>query len=193
MDNDDTQKDMIPILSGGDDGNSNDFLKLQAIINNAMAKQNQSLYKEITQLKDDQEKLKESFSIQSSEIDSWKSMEIARHRAEEHRFGFVSLNDLGQIYNVSIGSKTMGKLLRLVGLAKDKQSKTEPLRSSIMGNYAKSVMYGDFATYQWNPEKCIKKIDEWLMGKGIIDEFYSIEDEKKLTEYINQLYENNEN
>jgi hypothetical protein len=143
----------------------------------------------IEELSTGQEEIKREVEKQLEIERSRFELEKARHRVEEHRFGFVSLNDLGQIYNVSIGSKTIGKLLRLAGLAKDKQSKTEPLRSSIMSNYAKSVMYGDFPTYQWNPEKCIKKIDEWLMEMSIIDEFYSIEDERKLTEYINGLYE----
>ena len=81
----------------------------------------------------------------------------------------------------------MGKLLRLAGIAKSKQSRTEPMRSAIDDGFAKSQMVGEHKSYQWNPEKCIKKIDRWLNKEGIIDEFYKIDDEDKLKEYINEL------
>jgi hypothetical protein len=164
------------------------FADLQSAINQLMVRQNEQLHKELKELKSDLVKTRETIEINGLEFENLRNMEIARHRAEEHRFGFVSLSDLGQCFDPSIGSKTMGKLLRMIGLAKDKQSKTEPLRSSIVGDYAKSQMYGDYPSYQWNPEKCIKKIDEWMMGKGLIDEFYSFDDEKKLEEFISKLY-----
>lgn len=165
------------------------FLDLQALINQAMAMQNEQLHGMIAQIKDEQEKLREELAITQEENENFREMELKRHRVTEHRFGFVGLSDLGQCYQVSIGSKTMGKLLRLAGLAKAKQSKTEPMRTATLNNYAKSIMYGDYPTYQWNPEKCIEKIDRWLESEGRIDTFYSIEDEKELMEYINELYE----
>ncbi len=116
-------------------------------------------------------------------------LERKRHRIEEHRYGFVSLGDLGQCYRVSIGSVTMGKLLRMVGMAKEKQSKTEPYRECISSGCSKSDTYGDNVTYKWNPEKCIPKIDKWLETEGLIDEFYSFDEEKKLHKFITELAE----
>lgn len=116
-----------------------------------------------------------------------REMELKRHRVEEHRYGFVSLSDLGQMFTVSIGSKTTGKLLRLAGLANKKQSKTEPYRKFIVNGFAKSEMYGDFANYKWNPEKCISKIEDWLNESKYLEKFYSIDDENELMEYIKEL------
>ena len=119
--------------------------------------------------------------------DSLRDMEISRHRKLEARSSFVSLSNLGQMYQTSLDFKTMGKLLKLSGIAKDKEFKIEPFRSFLINGYAKSQMYGNNVTYQYNPEKCITKIDRWLNSVGVIDEFYSIEDENKLMKYINEL------
>ena len=174
---------------GGNDKEDMQFLDLQNVINQAMAQQGKQLYKMIAELKDEQDKHVEKLSIIQEENQNIREMELKRHRIAAHRIGFVGLSDLGQSYAVSIGSKTMGKLLRIVGLAKTKQSKTEPMRSATLNDYAKSQMYGDYPSYQWNPEKCIEKIDRWLEKEGIIDDFYAISDEKELMEYINELFE----
>ena len=133
------------------------------------------------------DKMEEQREIDSNMSQAQLDLEIKRHRVEEHRYGYVSLSDLGQCYQVSIGAKTVGKLLRLAGLAKAKQSKTEPLRSALVDKTAKSIMYGDIPTYQWNPERCIEKIDKWLNDIEVIDKFYAIESEKKLTKFITEL------
>lgn len=164
-----------------------EFMDLQNIINQAISAQNMQLNKEIAELRDEQAKTSEDLSIFKEEQESLKEIELKRHRVEEHRYGFVSQNDLGQCYDVSIGSKTIGKLLKLVGLAKQKQSKTEPMRSAVVESYAKSIMYGDFPSYQWSPDKCIKRIDYWLNKEGVIDKFYAIDDEKELAQFINDL------
>jgi hypothetical protein len=164
-----------------------DFQTLQNIINKAMAKQDEQLHANMKRLKEEQEKQAERIRIMQEKHEGLRQLELKRHRTEEHRFGFVSLSDLGQCFQVSIGAKTMGKLLRVVGLAKAKQSKTEPLRSAIINEYAKSLMYGDYPAYQWNPERCIKRIDSWLNARGLVDEFYAIDNEKDLAKFIKWL------
>ena len=79
----------------------------------------------------------------------------------------------------------MGILLRLSGIAKSKQSTTEPLAEMVRADYAKSqdTNWGG-VIWQWNSEKCIGKIDRWLEKEGLIDQFYSITDEKELMRYI---------
>ena len=163
------------------------FAEIQNVINQAMQMQQEQLFKQIQKITEEQETIKAELATTTEENAALRELELKRHRVEEHRYGFVSLADLGQVYQVSIGSKYMGKLLRLAGIAKAKQSKTEPLRSSTLNNYSKSVMYGDFPTYQWNPEKCIAKIDRWLDKIGVIDQFYAIDDEAKLHKYIQEL------
>lgn len=165
----------------------NSFSELQAIINQAMAKQGEQLYKQVLELKENQEQLAQEIQITKMEHENLRELELKRHYTEEDRFGYVSQSDLGQKFDVSIGSKTMGRLLRLVGLAKSKQSKTEPMRTAIVNEFAKSVLYGDWPTYQWNPEKCIKHINRWLDAKNLLEEFYSKSDEAELEAYIKEL------
>lgn len=126
----------------------------------------------------------EKMRIENTEL---VELERKRHRLEEHRYGYVTATQLGQGYAVTIGSQSMGKLLKMAGLAKV-QGRTEPLMSAIQSDYAKVVQYGDHIGYNWNPERCVKKIDKWLNKKGIIDDFYAIEDEAELIGYISQLY-----
>ena len=136
-------------------------------------------------------KLKESREIDKEIQGKQLELERARHRKAENRFGHISLSDLGNQYKVSIGSKTMGILLRLSGIAKSKQSTTEPLAEMVRADYAKSqdTNWGG-VIWQWNSEKCIGKIDRWLEKEGLIDQFYSITDEKELMRYIQYLEEN---
>lgn len=167
--------------------NEMSFADLQGIINKAMAMQNEQLKNQMTELKKQQEMISKELEITKLEHDNLRELELKRHYTTEDRFGYVSANDLGQKFDVSIGSKTIGTLLRVVGLAKQKQSKTEPLRTAVVNGYAKSILYGDFPTYQWNPEKCIKKINKWLDEHGELEAFYSISDEKELAEFIKKL------
>jgi len=167
--------------------NNMSFADLQGIINKAMAMQNEQLSRQVKELKEKQEMISKELEITKLEHDNLRELELKRHYTTEDRFGYVSASDLGQKFDVSIGSKTMGTLLRIVGLAKQKQSKTEPLRTSVVNDYAKSLLYGDFPTYQWNPEKCIKKINKWLDENGELEAFYSISDEKELAEFIKKL------
>lgn len=136
-------------------------------------------------------KLKESREIDKEIQEKQLELERARHRKAENRFGHISLSDLGNQYKVSIGSKTMGILLRLSGIAKSKQSTTEPLAEMVRADYAKSqdTNWGG-VIWQWNSEKCIGKVDRWLEKEGLIDQFYSITDEKELMRYIQYLEEN---
>lgn len=173
----------------GDGEGNNRFLELQAIINQAMAEQNNHLHQALAEIKEEQEMLKEEIAIAKEENEQLREMDLKKHRVTEHRYGFISLGDLGQMFDVSISSQRMGKLLRLVGIAMAGSSKTEPYRTAIQDGYAKSMMYGDFPTYQYNPDKCIRKIERWLEKREKLEEFFSIPDEKELAKYIDELYE----
>ncbi len=142
-------------------------------------------------VEDEVTKLKESREIDKEIQEKQLELERARHRKAENRFGHISLSDLGNQYKVSIGSKTMGILLRLAGIAKSKQSTTEPLAEMVRADFAKSqdTNWGGII-WQWNSERCIGKIDRWLEKEGLIDQFYSITDEKELMRYIQYLEEN---
>jgi|GEM_PF-1877608 len=119
-------------------------------------------------------------------------MEIARHRVTESKFGFVSLTDLGLKFQVSIGPKVFGKLLRVVGICHPKSKQTIPFRKMIDEGFAETDDRYDVhgkMNYRYNPEKCIKKIDRWLTDHGRLDEFYSATNEKERAEFIGWLYQ----
>jgi len=170
------------------------FEQRQALVNMASIKQVESLTVEVKAIQNkiegtkiEVEQLKNDIEESKREHENMLELERKRHRSTEFKWGFINASDLGQCFATSIGSITMGKLLRLAGLAKAKQSRTEPMREAIVNNYAKSNMLGNNLTYLWNPEKCINKIDKWLTNIGVIDKFYSIEDEEALKEYIKEL------
>lgn len=149
-----------------------------------------SIYKErIESLENEQNKIRSEVKIAAQQAETQLTLERKRHRTEEHRFGFITQTDLGQRFTVSIGSVYMGNLLRMSGLAKAKESVTEPYREFIASGHAKSDPYGKVTNYKWNPEKCIPKIEKWLEQEGLIDEFYSFDDEKKLHAFIGKLTE----
>ena len=116
-------------------------------------------------------------------------LERKRHRIEESRFGYVSLRDLGTSFEVPIGAQTLGKLLKVVGLAIRQRGKTEPYMEQIRNGTAKNKPYKDHVHYQWNPEKTINTIDKWLAENGYIDHFYACQTQEELYEMINEVYE----
>lgn len=163
--------------------------QIQVIMNKMVQTQISRTNKQIAEMQEYMEVMKEQISISTEVSQAQLELERKKHRVEQSRFGYVSASDLGQQFQVTVGARTIGHLLRLSGLAKAKQSKTEPLRSAIIGGHAKTTMYGDYPSYQWNPEKCIRKIEKWLDKKGVLDEFYAIEDESELMKFINKLNE----
>ena len=146
------------------------------------------LNKALMQVADQVSKLSEARQIDKDMQEKQLELERARHRKAENRYGYISLSDLGNQFTVAIGSKTMGTVLRLAGIAKAKQSVTEPRAESIRDDYAKSqdTPWGGII-WQWNSERCIEKIDRWLKREEIIDQFYSFTDERELMTYIKHL------
>lgn len=120
-------------------------------------------------------------------------LEIARHRVTESKFGFVALTDLGLKYQVSIGPKVLGKLLRVVGICQPKSNQTIPFRRMIDEGFAQTDdRYDGYGrtNFKYNPDKCIKKVDRWLTDRGHLDEFYSATNEKERAEFIGRLFVN---
>ena len=124
----------------------------------------------------------------SEDTNNTHNLEVSRHRVTESIYGFVSLSDLGNHFKIHIGSKTMGKLLKVVNIAKMGKSNTEPYSNLIQDGFAKSMMYGDNITYQYNPDKCIKKIDRYLEKCELLERFYLIDNEHDMQKFINDLY-----
>jgi hypothetical protein len=153
----------------------------------------QKLDRALAEVTDKVEKLEEARNIDKEMSEKQLELERKRHRVAENRFGYIGLSDLGKQFSVTIGAKTMGQLLRVAGIAKAKQSVTEPYAEMVRQEYAKTVdtTFGAniYKTYQWNSEKCIAKIERWLEKHNLIDQFYSIDNEKELMRFIQELEE----
>lgn len=105
---------------------------------------------------------------------------------------YVNQTDFGARFNNKIGSKTVGKLLKIVGLAKKSYRKTTPYEQYIP-KYAINDIDNEEVrrfdvSYKWAYEPCVEFIDKWLTKHNRYEEFYSITDKTKLTAYINSLY-----
>jgi hypothetical protein len=152
-----------------------------------------SLTQALVNVADKVDKLEQARELDKEIQEKQLELERKRHRLAEHRFGYIGLSDLGKQFNVTIGAKTMGALLRIAGIAKAKQSTTEPYAEMVRDGYAKTVdtTFGSvmYKTYQWNSEKCISKIERWLEKHDHIDQFYSIDNEKDLMKFIQDLEE----
>ena len=118
-----------------------------------------------------------------------RTLEVAINsvRVKQSQYDYINQKEFGNCFTISIGSKTVGKLLKAVGLAQSSLSKTTPYRHFIP-KYAKVMANQDFSAYVWHYENCLNFIDKWLSEKGHYEKFYSIETEKELEIFIDELY-----
>jgi hypothetical protein len=116
----------------------------------------------------------------------------SQSKLKESKKEYVNQTDFGARFNNKIGSKTVGKLLKIVGLAKKSYRKTTPYEQYIP-KYAINDIDNEEVrrfdvSYKWAYEPCVEFIDKWLTKHNRYEEFYSITDKTKLTAYINSLY-----
>lgn len=128
--------------------------------------------------------------IDDVKAESDKKMEVTinKMRVDKNKWGFVAQRDIGNAFRVSIGSQTIGKLFRVVGLAiKSRTGNTEPKREYV-GKYATTEIVNGYPTFRWHQENCIEYIDKWLRKMNLLEDFYSIETEKEMKNFIDGLY-----
>jgi len=144
------------------------------------------------QMLDIQESMKDLNSrIDKSEEKQERGLAVAVNsmRVKQTQYGYITLKAFGNQFTVSIGSKTVGNLFRIVGIAQRNSETTQPYRQYIP-RYSKTMANEHFSTFVWNYENCLNKIDDWLTDKGHYEEFYSITTEKEMKLFINELYSN---
>ena len=120
------------------------------------------------------------------EIDRAKEIAIGSMRVNSPKSNYVKQGDFGRFFSVSIGSRTIGKLFKIVGLSQ-KKGRTIPYRQMIP-KYAKCVAHKEYTEYVWHFENCMKLIDDWLRTHNLYDDFYIIETEKDMENFINNLF-----
>jgi len=175
--------------------------ELDLLMSQAMQLKVGRLENRVKQLEDDRLKDKEETSIYKEELDNKiddlqqdneKKLEVAinTYRVNRNKWGFESQADFGTRFRVSIGAKTVGKLFKVIGLAKtSKNGRTEPLRSCINSGKATTEIVNGYETFRWHHEKCIKALESWLSDNELLEDFYSIDKEKDLQIFINDLYD----
>lgn len=174
---------------------NNDFEGLQAMSNQIMSQQLVLLNNKLTQLQSGQAKTEQKLSILQDEFSQTKEMMVSNMRINDRTDKFVNQNNFGSNFRVKIGSVTVGKLLKVVGLAKVSIRKTEPYQISVESGYAITDKYIDnitgeeYRSYKWNYKKCLEKIEDWLSNHGLLEQFYSICTEKEMAKFINTLYD----
>ncbi len=129
--------------------------------------------------------------IEDIKTDNNKKLEVAinTYRVSKNKYGYESQANFGNSFRVSIGSGTVGKLFKIIGIAKVSKGKTEPTRESINSGKATTEIINGYETFRWNREKCLKALEKWLKENNLLEEFYSIDKEKKLQIFINDLYD----
>lgn len=136
------------------------------------------------------EEINNRFDDLQADNDKKLEVTINTYRVSQNKWGFGSQSDFGIRFRVSIGSGTVGKLFRVIGLAKkSKTGKTEPCRDAILSKKATTEIINGFETIRWHHEKCLKVLEDWLSKHELLEEFYSIDKEKDLQKYINNLFD----
>jgi len=165
---------------------------MQRKFNNMLARQEQ--------MEDSMKKLEARIDINQTElenriedmkIDNEKKLEVTinTYRVDKNKWGFESQADFGNRFRVSIGSKTVGKLFKVIGIAKKSKKKTEPTRDVINSGKSTTEIVKGYETFRWHHEKCIKQLEKWLLEHDLLEEFYSIDKENDLQIFINSLYD----
>ena len=143
-------------------------------------------------------KLEEKYAIKQTELEnkiedvkteSEKKLEVSinTYGVDRNKWGYESQADFGNRFRVSIGSVTVGKLFKSIGLAKSSKGKTEPYRQFI-SKYATTEIVKGHPTFRWHHENCLNFLENWLKENKILEEFYSISTEKEMLKFINKLY-----
>jgi hypothetical protein len=141
-------------------------------------------------------KNKEATDIDINEAKQMASdaMEVSKVKAKinDDYEGYINQRDLGDKFQLKIGSNQVGDLLRIVGIAMKSSRKTIPYDNKVP-KYAKIKYLSDYygnehEQFLWNQSECMIAIDDWLDNHGKTKEFYSCMSSGKLAKYIKQLY-----
>jgi len=177
--------------------------ELELIVTQVLQLQIKRVKEELKEVKDELFKLKKEKEIDNeninlkidkiaNEVEKKTEVAINSMRLGNQKYEYVSQNDFGASFRVKIGAQMVGKLFKVIGLAKPSKGRTEPF-INLIPTYAISdpiqTQWGEKINYRWHYKNCLRKLEEWLESHGCKEEFYSIDNERKMTRFINELYE----
>jgi len=111
----------------------------------------------------------------------------------KNKDNYLTQSEFGTRFNNKIGAKYIGKLLKIVGLAKKSYGRTVPYQEFVP-KYATNIINNDREVdydifYKWNYNNCSKYINQWLLDNDYHDKFYGIIDKEELIKFIDSLYD----
>lgn len=115
-------------------------------------------------------------------------LSVTAQRVREPKYGYVNQGEFGRYFDVPISSQRVGKLFKVVGLAQKSLATTKPYWKDVP-QYALNTTYEHYTSTTWNYTECLKKIDAWLMERGLFESFYSCKTVKEKEKFIDDLYE----
>lgn len=162
--------------------------ELQILSEKIMAKKMTMLQKQVEEVKSDLSKTNEK--VKNIENQQAKTLDVAINsmRVNQPKYGYVNQGDFGRFFTVSIGAKTLGKLLKIVGIAMKNKNDATPYRDRIP-KYAITEAYEKYTAVKWNYDECLNVIDKWLKENGYFESFYSCKTQSELEKFINSIYE----
>lgn len=163
---------------------------MQRKFNNMLARQEQLEHRMLRfeeEVNIKQTELENKFEDLQADNERKLEVVINTYRVDKNKWGYESQADFGNRFRVSIGSGTVGKLFKSIGLAKNSKGNTEPYRHNIP-KYATTEIVKGYPTFRWHHENCLNFLENWLNDNELLEEFYSISTEKEMKKFIDSLY-----
>lgn len=162
--------------------------ELEVLQEQIIAKRLKIVQAELKSIKELAEQTKQSTIILSERIDKVTEVATNSLRVQQPKYDYINQRDFGVCFGISIGSKTVGKLFKAVGLAQKSENTTVPYRHFIP-RYVKTFAHNNFTSFVWHYENCLEYIEKWLKENSLFEEFYSIATEREMEEFINKIYQ----
>lgn len=127
--------------------------------------------------------IKLTTSLETEKIS--ESLEKQSHLTES-KSDYQTLAECGDNFNCKVGSKTMGKIMVMSGIAKrNARGKTVPYMDRVPQYSTTDLETG---THLWKYNECIKVIDSWLKKIDEYNRFYGITDSELMEIFVGNLW-----
>jgi len=136
--------------------------------------------------KDLQIEIKEVKSkISTTEENSRLALEkVTLRNSNEFGDDWLTQKDLGLMFEPSLTSHQVGKMLRKIDLAMKKRSKTTPTQKSIANGYVRRSVKENFTSWRWYSPKVKNDIIKYLNKKNVYDTFINISNQEELSNFL---------
>jgi hypothetical protein len=169
----------------------------------------ESQKKKLQRFESQQIKDKEETNIKFEELKNEFKNELDKHKEEMNKkeevvigglridnqvSDFITQDVFGKSFTPPMSRIMVGKLFKIIGLARPGQKETIPFMNALTMKYAINYFvedpYGNkHEAYLWDQEKCLCRLEKWLKSNNYTEQFYFIFDTATRHKFINELYE----